>query len=263
MSHWIEELADYHQRDRACVLVTLVGIEGSSPREAGAKMIVSRESASGTLGGGTVEHIAQERARELLAAGPDRTSGPLLEEFVLNDAIDQACGGRMSLLFEPVWPAAFQIGLFGAGHVGQALVKALADVPCRVHWVDSRAEVFPEQIPAVASRIVADRPEEQVARLPDGAYVIAMTHSHEIDLEIVAAALTAGRFAFIGTIGSKTKRGRFRSQLRDRGLAPEAIERLVIPIGLPGVGGKRPAEIGISVAAQLLQLREERDRQPA
>lgn len=256
MSHWSERLAGHYRADEACVVVTLVAIEGSSPREPGAKMLVTADGASGTLGGGTVEHLAQERAREILAAGSGNVDGPALESFTLSDAIDQACGGRMSLLFEPVWPAAFRIGLFGAGHVGQALVRVLADVPCRVHWVDSRPGMFPEAVPGIAEPVLAEQPEKEVESLPDGAFVIAMTHSHDIDLEIVDAALRAGRFPFVGTIGSKTKRARFRSRLAERGLDEATIDGLTIPIGLPGVGGKRPAEIGVAVAAQLLQRRD-------
>lgn len=256
MSHWIDSLAAHRAAQRPCVLVTLVEIEGSSPREPGAKMVVTADDAAGTLGGGTVERTAQDRARDLLREG--RTA-PLSESFTLSDAIDQACGGRMSLLFEPVWPSPLQIALFGAGHVGQALVRVLADVDCRIRWVDSRQDAFPREVAANVAAVVAERPWEEVERLPDGALVVVMTHSHDTDLEIVDAALRSSAPAFVGTIGSKTKRGRFRHRLAERGLDQADIDRLTIPIGIPGVGGKRPAEIGISVAAQLLQIHAARD----
>ncbi|HKJ95552.1 MAG TPA: xanthine dehydrogenase accessory protein XdhC, partial [Gammaproteobacteria bacterium] len=176
----------------------------------------------------------------------------------LSDAIDQACGGHMSLLFEPVWPSPLQIALFGAGHVGQAVVRVLADVDCRIHWVDARPEAFPSEVPGNATAVVAERPWEQIERLPEGVLVVVMTHSHDADLEIVEAALRSPAPAFVGTIGSKTKRGRFRHRLAERGLGATDIDRLTIPIGIPGVGGKRPAEIGISVAAQLLQIHASR-----
>ncbi len=252
MSQWLEWVADCQARDEACVLVTLAAIQGSSPREPGAKMIVTADGSRGTLGGGTVELLAQERARELLKAGVDEAQ-PQLEEFVLNDSLDQACGGRMTLLFEPLLPTPLKIAIFGAGHVGQALVKVLADVPCRIDWIDSRPEMFPQRVPGNVHAQVLAQPWEAVAKLPPNAFVLAMTHSHDTDLEIVDAALRAMPDAFIGTIGSKTKRGRFRHRLAERGLSEADIDRLVIPIGLPGVGGKRPAEIAVAVAAQILQ----------
>jgi xanthine dehydrogenase accessory factor len=251
----VDALADHRAAQRPCVVVTLVSIEGSSPREPGAKMVVTDGDATGTLGGGTVEHVAQERAREMLRSGE---TAPSMEDFTLNDAIDQACGGRMSLLFEPVRPAPFHIGLFGAGHVGQAVVRVLADVDCRIHWVDSRPEVFPGVVPGNTKAVISDNPAGEVQKLPSGTFVIAMTHSHDTDLDIVDAALRSSAPAFVGTIGSKTKRGRFRSRLAERGLSEADIDRLVIPIGIPGVGGKHPAEIGIAVAAQLLQRHGER-----
>ncbi|MDZ7810225.1 MAG: xanthine dehydrogenase accessory protein XdhC [Arhodomonas sp.] len=256
MNDWIDALAAVHARDEPCVLVTLAAIEGSSPREPGAKMIVTAEGSEGTLGGGTVELRAQEQARAILAAGPEASEGPVLEAYTLDDAVDQACGGRMRLLFEPLWTEGLRIGLFGAGHVGRALVRLLAELPCRVRWVDSRPGMFPETVPGNVEAVTAAAPAEEVDRLVDGAFVIAMTHSHDMDLDIVEAALRSGRFPFVGTIGSKTKRGRFRHRLAERGLAPEVVDRLVIPIGVPGVGGKRPAEIAVAVAAQLLQQRD-------
>lgn len=252
-TEWVRALAGYEREGVPCVIVTLISIQGSSPREPGAKMVVTAEASDGTLGGGTVELQAQEHARELLTAGEP---GPRLEEFVLNDRIDQACGGRMSVLFEPVLPSSFAIAVFGAGHVGRALVRVLADVSCRVRWVDSRAGIFPATIPANVTVVVAENPAAEVAKLPAGALLLAMTHSHDADLEIVRAALGRADLRFVGTIGSKTKRGRFLHRLEEAGLGDAARERLVIPIGVSGAGGKHPAEIAIAVAAQLLQVRE-------
>jgi len=259
MIGWIDQLADCQARERPCVLVTLLTVQGSSPREPGAKMVVTADSVTGTLGGGTVEHIAQQRARALLSEGPG-AGAPAVEEFVLNDALDQACGGRIQVLFEPVWPSTFQIALFGAGHVGQALVRALQDLPCRVRWVDARADIFPDRMLPHVKRIVAERPQAEVNNLRGGTFVVVMTHSHDTDLEIVDAALRRPDLPFVGSIGSKSKRARFRSLLAERGLDQAAIDRLLIPIGMPGVGGKRPSEIAIAIAAQLLLKRDEAAR---
>jgi xanthine dehydrogenase accessory factor len=146
--------------------------------------------------------------------------------------------------------------LFGAGHVGRALVLALAPLPFHVTLVDSRPGAMPHYLPAtVAHRSEAD-PVECLRSAPSGAFVLAMTHSHALDLAIVSAALAAQRFAFVGVIGSATKRARFASQLRQAGLTPEGIDTLVCPIGLPSIRGKEPAIIAASVAAQCLVVRE-------
>lgn len=253
MNAWVEALARLAREDTPCVLVTLLDTRGSSPRESGTKMVVAAEQAFGTLGGGTIELKAQEHARALLAAA---AATPEMTDFVLGPAQDQACGGTVKLLFEPVLPAAFHISLFGAGHVGRALVQVLNGVDCRVRWVDSRAHEFPTPMPVHASAHVVAEPADEVASLPAGSHVLAMTHSHEADLRIVEAALRRRDFALIGTIGSKSKRAHFLSHLRKVGLGDEAQARMICPIGLPGVGGKHPAEIAIAVAAQLLQLRD-------
>jgi xanthine dehydrogenase accessory protein XdhC len=154
-----------------------------------------------------------------------------------------------------VLPPPFHVAVFGAGHVGKALVKLLADLPCRVTWIDSRAEAFPTEMPANAAVELTDALEEEVAALPHESYVLVMTHSHALDLRIVERALRRPDFRYAGLIGSETKRARFVKRLALRGLAPEEIARLTCPIGIEGIAGKRPMEIAIAVAAQLLQLR--------
>lgn len=149
-----------------------------------------------------------------------------------------------------------RLALFGAGHVGRALALALAPLPVAVDWIDTRPEAFPPVVPQNASaRIVVD-PAAAVAGLPSRAAVLVMTHSHPLDLAIVAAALDRTDLGVIGLIGSATKRARFLSRLRDVGLGDAAERRLVCPIGLPGIHGKDPAVIAASVAAQVLLWRE-------
>lgn len=256
MNEWVAALARLAQEEVPCVLVTLLEARGSSPRESGAKMVVSAGQVVGTLGGGTVELKAQEHARELLASS---ASEPETTDFVLGPEQDQACGGTMKLLFEPVLPAPFHISLFGAGHVGRALVHVLAGVPCRIRWIDAREHELPASIPTNATARVVAEPAEEVAGLPSGSHVLVMTHSHDADLRIVEAALRRSDLAFVGTIGSKSKRARFMARLREAGLGADAEARLICPIGLAGVGGKHPAEIAVAVAAQLLQVRDAED----
>jgi xanthine dehydrogenase accessory factor len=145
--------------------------------------------------------------------------------------------------------------LFGAGHVGRALVLALAPLPFKTRWIDPRREVFPERVPANVVMVHAEDPTRELEAAPDGAQVLVMTHSHPLDLAIVSDALRAQRFSFVGLIGSATKRARFMSQMRAAGLSEEALAGLTCPIGLPGIEGKEPAVIAAAVAAQLLIAR--------
>jgi len=178
-----------------------------------------------------------------------------VKDYPLGASLGQCCGGRATLLLEPVLPADWQVAVFGAGHVGKALVRLLADLPCAVTWVDPRPEAFPaEPLPGVR-REVSDDPAGEVAGLAAGTDLLVMTHSHALDLEVVEAALRRGDLGFLGLIGSATKRRTFLSRLARRGLGEAAMARLTCPIGLPGVGGKLPAEIAISTAAQLLERR--------
>jgi xanthine dehydrogenase accessory factor len=146
--------------------------------------------------------------------------------------------------------------LFGAGHVGRALAIALAPLPVAVTWFDSRPEAFPAAIPANASPRLLGEPADALASAPPGAAVVVMTHSHPLDLAVVAAALSRDDLGPVGLIGSQTKRARFLARLRDAGLGAAAAQRLVCPIGVPGIEGKEPAVIAAAVAAQVLQWRD-------
>jgi xanthine dehydrogenase accessory factor len=151
-------------------------------------------------------------------------------------------------------PTAFY--LFGAGHVGRALVTALAPLPFAVTWIDGRPGAIPEMFPPNVTAIREGDPVELLARAPDGAFVSVMTHSHALDLDLVIAALQAGRFPYVGLIGSATKRARFTSAMQKMGMAADAVGKLVCPIGLTTIKDKAPAAIAASVAAQVLMTRE-------
>lgn len=257
MTGWVAALAELAAAERPAVLVTLLRVVGSTPREPGTKMVVAAEALYGTIGGGHLELTAVETARELLAAAArdGGAGGPLVRELQLGPTLGQCCGGVATLLFELVLPPPWQVAVFGAGHVGKALVRLLADLPCRVAWVDAREGEFPAALAARVRRVVTDAPEDAVAELPAGADVVVMTHSHALDFQLIEAALRRGDLGYVGLIGSRTKRARFVARLASRGRTEEEIARLTCPIGVPGVGGKHPAEIAIAVAAQLLQRR--------
>ena len=149
----------------------------------------------------------------------------------------------------PVW-------LFGAGHVGRALMLALAPLPFDLTWIDERENAFPAAMPAGVRPLRSADPAGELVRAPDGAFVVVMTHSHPRDLAIVHAALAAGRFGYVGLIGSASKRARFTRRLRDAGVGEGRIAELVCPIGVAGIGSKLPAAIAAGVAVQLLERDE-------
>lgn len=249
MNNWISALADLQARSEGCVLVTILEERGSTPRNAGSKMVISASQSFDTIGGGHLEYKAMEIARQMLASASRETR---IERFTLGASLGQCCGGVTVLLFEPMGEPQAHIAVFGAGHVGRALVPLLAGLPCRVRWIDAREQEFPRQIPDGVHQIVAEDPLEQVDDLPKGCYCIVMTHNHQLDLELAAAILRRGDFAYFGLIGSKTKRVKFEHRLRDRGFDPALLQRMRCPMGLTSVKGKLPTEIAISIAAEII-----------
>jgi xanthine dehydrogenase accessory factor len=147
--------------------------------------------------------------------------------------------------------------LFGAGHVGRAVVLALAPLPFSVRWIDSRQDQFPRHLPQNAVPVCTGDVTRELAEAPRDAMVVVMTHSHPLDFDIIAAALQRDVFDFMGLIGSETKRARFASWARQLGVSESRIDRLACPIGIPQIKGKEPAVIAAGIAAQLLIVREQ------
>lgn len=309
-------------RDPA-VLVTVAIVEGSVPREPGAKMLVTCDGFAGTIGGGHLEHRAIGMARAMLEEG----GAVMLERFALGPSLGQCCGGIAHLAFErldrdqaalldarrdvdtvrvlaldadavqstwalfggggkqiaggavpafdpargthvmhddtgrrwlidPILAPRAHLMLFGAGHVGAAIVRALAELPCRVTWVDEREDMFPPEVPANVGIEATDTPEALVDMAAPGTTFLVMTHSHALDLRLAIAILSRPHADWFGLIGSDTKRRQFEHRLRERGIEHARVGAMVCPIGLPGIGGKAPAVIAASVAAQLLTVWE-------
>lgn len=338
---WIPTLEQFLQHEPVVARVVVTEARGSTPREAGAFMLVGHDAVEGSIGGGRLEWEAIAAARELLTAvsTPARTN-----KIVLAADVGQCCGGVVSIWLErftrdelPTLHAASEAGargpavlvsevtsggsrrcvvsvvhprsttmaaamstaisdatrdavdhvihtprpiahpivltntagdltfierlddplpsvwLYGAGHVGQALARILTELPLRLTWIDSRAELFPTPLPP-GVRIVND-PDTlaTVSEAPVGAYVIVMSHSHPLDYELCHALLERNDFAWAGLIGSDSKAARFRSRLARSGLGKDVINRLVCPIGVEGINSKWPAAIAVAVAAQLMQ----------
>ncbi|QKV52293.1 xanthine dehydrogenase accessory protein XdhC [Acidovorax antarcticus] len=256
--------------------VEVIDAQGSVPRGAGTWMLVFADKLLGTIGGGHLEFEAMARARALLALGGNAFE----QRFALGPSLGQCCGGVVWLRFEPLAQGdmaglralgqrsagrqrpALQVALFGAGHVGHALVELLARLPCRLHWIDSRDAVFAPQWLAPDSGVDCEHSapvEAAVADLAAHAQVLIMSFSHAEDLEVVAACLQRQReradLDFIGLIGSATKWAVFRKRLAQRGFSEQELDQVTCPIGLPGITGKEPEVIAVAVAAQLLQRR--------
>ncbi len=247
------------------MLVCVVATRGSVPRKKGAWMAVFLHGMANTIGGGHLEFQALAEARLRLAGGP----GNAVVRYALGPSLGQCCGGEVHLQFERVTaqdigrlrerlnsPAA-PVALFGGGHVGHALVQVLGPLPVAVHWIDSRDEVFPAEVPANVVCEHSDPVQAAVASLAEGAQVLIMSFSHAEDLEIVAACLlrqrVRGDLPYIGVIGSRTKWATFRHRLEARGFTEEELAQVTCPIGVPGIKGKAPQVIAVAVAAQLLQ----------
>lgn len=159
---------------------------------------------------------------------------------------------------DPVSPPDFDIVLFGAGHVGRAVAGVLATLPCDLTWVDNRQDQFPDDPGTGVRTEIVQRPETRVDECPPGTFFLVMTHSHQLDFDICERILARGDFAYCGLIGSKSKRRSGEKRLKQKGITESALNRLTCPIGVAGITGKRPAEIAVAVAAEILQLREAR-----
>ena len=246
---------------RRAVLVEVIGARGSVPRGCGTRMLIGNADCEGTIGGGHLEWRAIAEARAMLAGG-DFT--PRTAHYPLGPALGQCCGGAVTLGFSALdadalsaWPAdapRFHLQLYGAGHVGRAIVRALAPINVTIDWIDERETEFPPELPAHTRKLCADAVEGEVRGAPAGAFYLVLTHQHDLDLRITEAILRRSDFAFLGLIGSATKRQRFIHRFEQRGLPASAIARMTCPIGLPGLTGKEPEVIAASVVAQLLML---------
>ncbi len=303
--------------EQSCAMVSVVDAKGSAPREPGARMVVLEDgSFAGTIGGGTLEWQAIERARAALAKGAAEGVAPPvgLSRMALGPDLGQCCGGSVRILLEVFTPGqadevqtladAEKAGLFvtegritercvertildrdfrggedslladdgrllerfgtrkqvlaliGAGHVGRAVIIALAPLDFSVVWIDPRKDEFPSIVPGDVRVVVAAEPAAELEKVLDGAFVLVMSHSHALDFDVVLAALRARRFGYVGLIGSASKKARFISRMRQAGLADDDIERLVCPIGIDGIESKQPAVIAASVVADLLRRRD-------
>ncbi|MEM6902846.1 MAG: xanthine dehydrogenase accessory protein XdhC [Pseudomonadota bacterium] len=303
MAEWLTHLREAIAKGPVA-MVTILATEGSVPREAGARMVITKDTIQGSIGGGKLEFIAIDQARASL----DETPGSWrVQDYPLGPLLNQCCGGRVRLLVEHLdsdqidwlmdepgdkrlvillkdeavqrdWQSAPSVELlaakgdrpdagaafidptefthspvlmFGAGHVGQAIMNASQGLPLDFSWYDNRPEMAGTNRLAIAD---IDKMVEQARHCHRDTPVLILTHDHDLDYQLLAAAM-ASEATFIGLIGSGTKRARFTSRLSKEGVSDADLTRLVCPIGLADVPGKQPEVIAIAVLAQLLSLR--------
>lgn len=262
---WLSAVEQLRKDGSPGVLVTVIGVRGHAPRDAGAKMVVGADHTWGSVGGGNLEEVAIRRARELIAEGSaaPETQESRLNEHARNRHGRQCCGGEVTLLLEPL-PARPVIAVFGVGHVGYELARILSRLEVQLHLVDSRAD----QLDQLRLADVTDGPadvtvhhallgEQVLELLPRGAHVLIMTHDHAEDFALCDAALRLpglghSRLGSIGLIGSSAKWTSFRRKLAAEGHPADVIDRIASPIGLPAIRGKDPAMIAIGVATDLV-----------
>ena len=338
MAEWIEALGQVLQTQQSCMLVTVISIKGSTPRETGARMLVAEQSSWGTIGGGNLEFQAMDIARKLLAD----VQQSHVQRFTLGAGLGQCCGGVVTLMFErfekdcvelqqlqtmqsaqevfmqlislddqkqrylvsesramshnakpiceamlkqardylhnqqgpaviavngdeqraryffdPIMDNRFHVMIFGAGHVGQAVVKILADQACRISWVDTRDQQFPLSSAANVNMICTDTPESEIEQAAAHSFFLVMTHDHQLDQRLCEVILQRDDYDYFGLIGSLTKRKKFEHRLMARGISAEALSRMRCPIGLDGINSKQPAAIALSVSAQIIQIQQQ------
>lgn len=259
-STWYAALNECQQQGLGYVLITVLVSAGSTPRESGCKMLVTGDEQFDTIGGGHLEHEAVNMARTLLA---ENLQAQKTISYPLSSSLGQCCGGAVKVLYEVHVNHHQHVAIFGAGHVAQSLVPMLAQLPMQISWIDSRDNFFngaskrvPDSMLALSNvtAITNDDPTQVLEQLPENAWVIILTHNHQLDYELVETALKHPALAFIGMIGSQTKAKRFMTKLEHRGFSAEQVSKLTSPIGDLSIPGKRPMEVSVSICAQLIRL---------
>ena len=254
---YIEKLAELTRAGAPFVAVTMVDAVGSTPQDAGSKMLASSAGLEfGTVGGGRVERKAIEQAQKMLKGQHDETTA--FVEWNLQSDVGMTCGGTVRLFFECINHRLWHIVIFGAGHVAQSLTQLLVTLDCRVTCYDQRAEWLERMAdwPQLATVLEADLPS-RVAEIPDDAFVLCITMGHRTDRPILEEIFRRGRrFPYLGVIGSHGKRAVMKRELLAAGIPEEVANQFHCPIGLQ-LGTNQPGEIAVSIAAELIQ---ERDR---
>jgi xanthine dehydrogenase accessory factor len=247
---WSRAAGELAAAGKAYALITLLGVRGSTPRDTGSKMVITADATYDTIGGGHLEFKATTLATELLEKGEITQH---IEHFSLGPNLGQCCGGSTTVLFE-VFPAVgTPLMVFGAGHVAQALMPILSQLPCQIRWVDNREDFFPESTAQNIETLFSEHPKDEIRDMPTNSYYLVMTHNHQLDFEICETILKRDDFAYLGLIASKTKWRRFQQRFDYKGIPQECVERMACPVGLSSVPGKLPMEVAVSIAGEIIQ----------
>ena len=249
--NWARAIQHCENSGKGYVIATLINTQGSTPRASGSKMVIDAEHTYDTIGGGQLEFLIVHQAREMLAQDQQCQ---VLKPFPLAAEAAQCCGGNVTVMLEAFAARDWQIALFGAGHVCQALIHILAGLPCQVRIIDNRPMLLQQSLPGNCRYEYREKPAEAVASLPNNAWIAIFTHDHALDFELCSACLTENRWRYLGLIGSQTKAARFRKRLSLAGFNENTIAQMHCPIGLTEVKGKWPMEVAVSIAAQLQSL---------
>ncbi len=255
---WFDALHYCQHSGKSYVLITVLGTVGSTPRDTGTKMVITDDTCYDTIGGGHLEHIVTRNAKRMLVEG--RTCQHI-ESLSFDSALGQCCGGAVRVLYEVLTQHTQHLTIFGAGHVANALIPIVAQLPLQISWIDNRDNLFPKQVPKNVNCILTDEPVYELSNLPTRNWILVMTHNHQLDFDLVLKALTLNSFDFVGMIGSDTKARRFQKRLEHRDLSEQQIQKLVSPVGDLNISGKRPIEVAISIASQLTQMLQANEQQ--
>jgi xanthine dehydrogenase accessory factor len=225
---WLQDLRALHGQREAAVVATHIADQQR-------KFVITADNAFGVAAAdANADFLSQARAGLSSGRMPQLNDGWFLELVVGSD---------------------LNIAVFGAGHVGAAVVQSLSALDCNIRWIDSRRNIF-RQVPANVRTAETSDPALEVAAMPAGSFYLVMTHSHAIDFEVCDRILRRADVAYCGLIGSLSKRRRFEKRYRAQGMSDATLKKLICPIGVAGISGKKPAEIAVSASAEILQAYE-------
>ena len=248
---WFEGVAKYENAGEPHVLISVIATSGSTPRGVDAKMVVTRNHITDSIGGGKLEHHATNLAREMLESLSTRK----IQHMPLAVSADQCCGGSMTLLFEKFSPAS-HVSLFGGGNVATNVAQLLHACSVPVNWFDSRPEFQRQEEFGCCEPL----PEPfRLEPIRQGSQVLVMTHSHTLDFEILKMVIQRVDLDFIGLIGSRTKWERFKLRFIEHGIEPQVLTRITCPLGERQLDNKSPMAIGVSIVEQLLSRTSNKD----
>ena len=256
MENHLRQMQALLEEGTSFVCVTLVDIKGSTPRAQGGRMLVTASGLhSGTVGGGLVEAKALEFSKEFLQQN-ELFGQTKFIQWNLNRDIGMSCGGSVKLYFERFNTNPWQIMIFGAGHVAQALIPLLLTLDCQLTCYDTRRERL-EKLPESPklNKLCVENFEDKVEQTSEKTFVLIMTHGHRSDFYVVQKFLEQSSKPFLGVIGSRSKATTLKKELKKEGLKQKQIEKLFCPLGF-SLGGNHPQEITISITAQLLYERD-------